>query len=212
MLTHLVRNYDHLSARTVFMHGALPSCGYFEVGALHSGGHLLNNVSLLDYLTTPLKHRTAGCLEGRLFMPLSMRVSADLTATSMRSSYTRLPAPRHTETRAPWPITQHPASAASEQPDRWLPFETVDFPGLYERVHAEGAAKRLARNQSTPVLLPFDAWFRSVFQQPPPPVLFFAQGAQFAASAEALRHTPRSTYARLLAQIEAGHEEVVYYL
>ena len=60
--------------------------------------------------------------------------------------------------------------------------------------------------------MPFGDYFRHVFGRAPPRVIFFSQGAQFAASAKALRHTPRATYARLLRQIEAGHAEIIYYL
>ena len=49
-LTHIVRNYDSLADRTVFMHGREPSCGFFLVDPNNEGNHLLTNVSVLDYL------------------------------------------------------------------------------------------------------------------------------------------------------------------
>ena len=59
-LTHIVRNYDSLSAWTVFLHGKRPTCGFFLVDRSTLGNHLLTNVSVLDYLEA----------EGQMFMPL----------------------------------------------------------------------------------------------------------------------------------------------
>ena len=52
-LTHIVRRYDTLARRTVFLHGRKPSCGFFLASG-QRGGHLLANVSAADYLTHPL--------------------------------------------------------------------------------------------------------------------------------------------------------------
>ena len=49
-LTHIIRNYDSLADRTVFMHGTAPTCGYFLVSLHHVVNHLLTNVSVLDYM------------------------------------------------------------------------------------------------------------------------------------------------------------------
>ena len=48
-LTHIVRNYDSLANRTVFLHGKKPTCGFFLVDRSTLGNHLLTNVSVLDY-------------------------------------------------------------------------------------------------------------------------------------------------------------------
>ena len=42
-------------------------------------------------------------------------------------------------------------------------------------------------------MIEFDAFFRRVVGRPPPAVLYFAQGAQFAASRAALRSTPKAS-------------------
>ena len=63
-LTHITRHYHELAARTVFMHGEAPSCGFWRKSSLFLGqrplglfpfpevlgGHLLTQVSLHDYL------------------------------------------------------------------------------------------------------------------------------------------------------------------
>ena len=43
-------------------------------------------------------------------------------------------------------------------------------------------------------------------------MLYFAHGAQFAASRAALRSTPKKTYEYILGLVEAGHFEVKFYL
>ena len=61
-------------------------------------------------------------------------------------------------------------------------------------------------------MLEFDAFFRRVVGRPPPAVLYFAQGAQFAASRAALHSTSKETYEWILELVEAGHLEVTFYL
>eukprot|EP00964_Phaeocystis_antarctica_P159505 scaffold130560_cov60-Phaeocystis_antarctica.AAC.1 len=71
-LTHIVRNYDFLADWTVFMHGKVPTCGFFLVEPSQVGSHLLTNVSVLDYFL-------AG---GDLYMPLTGCANHDLTLSS----------------------------------------------------------------------------------------------------------------------------------
>ena len=58
----------------VFMHGKMPTCGFFLVDEARMGNHLLTNVSVLDYLQA----------EGDLFMPLTGRANQNLTLSSFR--------------------------------------------------------------------------------------------------------------------------------
>ena len=268
MLWHVITRYDSLAARTVFVHGALPSCGYFDGGANHlmtvslrcvmrtrslplpsfftrvpcddpSAEYgwrcvtiVAQNVSALDYLTVPLAHRTVD--GSQLFMPLTMRVSNDTMLWGHRSAFASLPDDLRHLRDAERPTTQHPPNLQGMAGDQWLAWERTNFQDytrlrhvrraysnplgsvLYFllwrfppcRAQAEDAA---ARNVSVP-FMPFGDYFRHVFGRAPPRVLFFSQGAQFATSAKALRHTPRTTYAWLLRQIEAGHAEIIYYL
>ena len=48
-----MRNYDELADRTVFLHGKMPTCGFFLADEHQMGNHLLTNVSVLDYLEPP---------------------------------------------------------------------------------------------------------------------------------------------------------------
>lgn len=50
-LEHLVRHYDDLAERTVFMHGREPLCGFF-LSSGERGGHLNAGVSVHDYMAS----------------------------------------------------------------------------------------------------------------------------------------------------------------
>jgi hypothetical protein len=61
-------------------------------------------------------------------------------------------------------------------------------------------------------MIDFGTFFQRVIGRPPPAVLYFAHGAQFAASRAAVRSTSKETYEWILELVEAGHFEVTYYL
>ena len=191
---HVAHNYDTLAERTVFMHGRRPSCGFFMADhreAMHgmAPGHLLANVSVFSYLLP----------SDGTFLPMTMRLDSKLTMGSLRAGFADLhDAGRQ---RVPLPVPQHPAGGA----DEWLPWERNDF-GLWVKQRAEQSGL------AAKAVMSFADFFRRLFGRAPPPVIYVAQGAQFAAPASALRLLPRSTYEWLLAQLEEGHVEMVYYL
>ena len=199
-LTHIVRNYDSLAERTVFMHGHEPTCGFFLVDPNHMGDHLLTNVSMLDYVLS----------EGDLYMPLTGRANHDLTLASVRSTFADGLSPRPRVSR---PVPAYPIYGADQETkaeegggDRWLKWEANDL---------SRHAKELTLNQgalSADQMIDFGTFFQRVVGRAPPAVLYFAHGAQFAASRAALRSTSKETYEWVLELIEAGHFEVTFYL
>ena len=148
------------------------------------------NVSALDYITQPL---FSGAHQPRAFLPLTMRLEPSLRAWSFRSSYADLPTSG--VRRVPKPVNAFPTGSLG---DRWLPWERTNAHDLLM--------------QARPNMMPFDIWWRRVFGRAPPAVVYFAQGAQFAAHREAIHHLPLATYEWLLAELEQGHDEVIYYL
>ena len=200
-LTHIVRNYDSLADRTVFMHGHAPSCGFYLVETEAKGHHLLTNVSVLDYLLS----------EGDLYMPLTGRANHDLTLASVRSTFADGLSPRPRVSR---PVPAHPAhgdrveSAEEGGGDRWLKWEINDLSR-----HAKELSLTLSQGAlSAAELIDFGTFFQRVVGRPPPAVLYFSHGAQFAASRAALRSTSKETYEWILELVEAGHFEVTFYL
>ena len=197
-LTHIVRNYDSLAERTVFMHGHAPTCGFFLVDPNHVGNHLLTNVSALDYLQS----------EGDLYMPLTGRANHDLTLASVRSTFADglNPRPRVSRPVPAYPAQGEEGNAEEGGGDRWLKWETNDL---------SRHAKELTLHQgdlSAVEMIDFGTFFQRVVGRAPPAVLYFAQGAQFAASRAALRSTSKETYEWILKLVEAGHFEVTFYL
>ena len=200
-LTHIVRNYDSLAERTVFMHGRSPTCGFFMVDANQMGNHLLTNVSVLDYVQS----------EGDLYMPLTGRANQNLTLASIRSTFADGLSPRPRVSR---PVPAYPIYGADQESkaeegggDRWLKWERNDLSR-----HAKQVTLQQGVLSAVDEMIDFGTFFQRVIGRPPPVVLYFAHGAQFAASRAALRSTSKETYQWILELVEAGHFEVTYYL
>ena len=198
-LAHIVRNYDSLADWTVFLHGKMPTCGFFLADPNLMGNHLLTNVSVLDYFQA----------EGNLFMPLTGRTNHNLTLSSFRSTFADglVPRPRVSRPVSAYPRYGDAGNDAEEGGgDRWLEWELNDLPKLAKELTLKQGALRAEE------MLDFDAFFRRVVGREPPAVLHFAQGAQFSASRATLRSTPKETYRWILELVEAGHLEVTFYL
>ena len=211
---HIVDNYDSLAERTVFMQGKLPSCGFFLTNGT-TGNHLMTNVSMEDYLIEP--YHPAGAVSsaglGGFFMPATMVVNANLTASRIRSSFAPQPVALDAEGGSvapskPWPTVPRPAVPRpvahlprGDAGDRWLPWEHSRFIDI---VNAKG------QGEAAPMT--YADFFRKVTGRMAPPEIPFAQGAQFAASSVAIRRTPKATYQWLLAEMESGKAEIPYYL
>lgn len=184
-ISHIVNNYDALADWTVFLHGKAPSCGFFLADERTFGNHLLTNVSVLDYFLA----------KDQFFMPITGVVDGKLARTAWRSSFADgLPSYRLDR-----PVPMFPQNTRS---DRWLRWEHNDFNAFIDQ------------QTSLPLseVIRFDEFFKGLVGAPTPRHLFFAQGAQFGASAKAIRTVPRNTYKRLMHLLEDGHYELSYYL
>ena len=89
-----------------------------------------------------------------------------------------------------------------------MPWEINEFRGLDPQHLEEDSVGVLG--VPAPPMISFYEFYQQVFDMKPPPVVHFAQGGQFAASAEAIRRTPKHKHQYVLDMIEAGHEEFVY--
>jgi hypothetical protein len=174
-LEHIVRNYDSLADRTIFLHGRAPSCGFFlRTGAV--GGHLMANVSLADYLDS------ANSMDG-VFMPITMRIDANLSRSSLRSSFADIHESGSTpENQSSIFLRRPPTFPAGDVGDHWLPWEANDFRSFIQQQ---------AGRQD---IMSLEDFWHAVFGKSPPPLIHFAQGAQFAASRAALRRVSQGTY------------------
>ena len=156
------------------------------------GNHLLTNVSALDYLQA----------RDDLYMPITGRANHDLTTSSFRSTFADGVGARPRVSR---PVPAYPSNAEGAD-DRWLEWESNNL-----QQHAKDATLMQGVLRADE-LIDFHDFFQRVVGRAPPAVLYFAQGAQFAASRAALRSTPKATYQWILGLVEAGHLEVTFYL
>lgn len=183
-LFHLYHNYDKLADRTVFLHGTKPSCGFFHAdGTL--GGHLLNNVSVHDYMAT--KHE--------VYAPITVAFDSKLERSSWRIGFEDKPVPDevHNEGRPVPPVPKRIAS--------WSPWLKNPF-GQFIRNSWPG------EGQPQPQDL-----YRQLTGKAMPTPIYFAQGAQFSATRNALRRVPRETYRRLLdLTVNATNSQMAFWL
>merc|ERR1719276_633312 len=126
------------------------------------GNHLLTNVSALDYLQA----------RDDLYMPITGRANHDLTTSSFRTTFADGEGARPRVSR---PVPAYPSNAEGAD-DRWLAWESNDL-----QQHAKDATL-MQGVLRTDELIDFHDFFQRVVGRAPPAVLYFAQGAQFAAS------------------------------
>eukprot|EP00964_Phaeocystis_antarctica_P098256 scaffold64301_cov53-Phaeocystis_antarctica.AAC.5 len=146
-------------------------------------------------------------------MPLTARMNHDLTLGSWRSTFSDglAPRPRASRPAAAYPTNGDKGSSSEEGGgDRWLEWEHNDLQA--KELSRKQRRQRGKRESGKYQMLEFDAFFRRVVGRPPPAVLYFAQGAQFAASRAALHSTSKETYEWILELVEGGHLEVTFYL
>ena len=157
-LTHIVRNYDELADRTVFLHGKMSTCGFYLANEGEMGNHLLTNVSVLDYLQA----------RDDLFMPITGRMNHDLTTSSFRSTFADGVGARPRVSR---PVPAYPnhgdqGSNAEGADDRWLEWEANDL-----QQHAKDATL-MQGVLRTDELIDFNDFFQRVVGRAPPAVLY----------------------------------------
>lgn len=188
-LYHIVKNYDSLAEKTVFFQGTAPSTGY--QGHKHGGGHLLPELDFTyDYLCPGTR---------ALYLP-TCAVTTNETAISFREDLL-FPGNASTE-----PSNELPLMCPSAATAPWTPWAAHLWPQEYlNKVRTPGAPRSL-----------IEFWARYLQAQVgpiPQPVVLFAQGAQFTASAAQIRAHPKAFYERLLHTLSQQKESVeAYYL
>jgi len=132
------------------------------------GRHLFTNVSFVDYLTE---------VSDPTYMPITAAFAPARAITSMRLGFSDRPIANTISRPVPAvpPILAH-----------WERWEHNNFGGLVRKKFPNSSQPSLAKLH------------RRLLGIELPPVMYFAQGAQFAASAAALRRVPRAMYKWLL--------------
>jgi len=178
-LTHIVRNYDTLADRTVFLHAEEPGCGFFMGDGKSTGNHLLANVSVVDYMTS----------NEHVFAPLTMAFDRTLSTCSTRLGFADVPL--HSSSLVHYDVSFGTRPVPLQAPtNEWMEWELNPYAKWLNET--KGAASRDL------YMWPRVYNFVLDTNDPPPDVLYYAQGAQFSATREAIRRVPLAHYQKLL--------------
>lgn len=182
-LYHIVHNYDRLSEWTVFTQAQAPTHGYR--GQSRGGGHMLPGVSFDAYVLPdgaggmPRTDGAVFVMTGALHMP-TLNHSLRLSFVDARKSLT---------------LHQQPACPKTELLDGWERWWNL---GKYKKyigqrcnIQEENVPKAVAEYWDEFIKLP----------RPAHDVVFFTQGARFAASRERIQQRPKEFYEALLEKL-----------
>jgi hypothetical protein len=191
-LHHIVTNYDRLARLTVFSHGSAPQHGYR--GHRRGGGHLLANSTFHDFVlsTSPQGHFV---FTGAVWLPT--------LAHLLRAGYNKEGATRSQA------LAKCPTPALTERGGSEYRFDLDDPPHLHVLRHVAAlcaAEQRQRHGNASAETCTGPGFWRTYIKLPPPPgdVVFFAQGAVFAATAEQIRRRPLADYRAVLAAVAHG--------
>lgn len=193
-LHHIVQNYDNLSAWTVFSQAQDPTIGYR--GHRFGGGHIMPGTTFDSYL---LPESAGGLprLEGAVFVITAALHMSNLNHTLRRGFR-----------QAFQKSILHLAGACPqlELGDGWDPWfllgEHAKFIGGRCGVPADQLPQEFQRYWDQHIKSP----------RPKDDIVFFAQGARFAASRERIQQRPRSYYQELLKFVSGDSDSCQNYL
>jgi len=191
-LTHIVRNYDKLADVTVFTQGESPTQGY--QGHRKGGGHMYCDVTLHDYI---LGNSSLFVMTEMMHMHNAFHV--------VRRGYNGGTCLRKRSA----PIPKKESSSPAELPHMCFGDNDVEAFLLPSRhhpvtVHITGdSCKRDREDACTPYAF-WDKYIR--LPRPEGGLVWYAQGAVFAASREDIRRRSRADYERLLKAASQGQD------
>eukprot|EP00927_Polykrikos_kofoidii_P077258 TRINITY_DN74216_c0_g1_i1.p1 TRINITY_DN74216_c0_g1~~TRINITY_DN74216_c0_g1_i1.p1 ORF type:complete len:699 (-),score=78.48 TRINITY_DN74216_c0_g1_i1:37-2133(-) len=194
-LHHIVENYDNLAEWTVFSQAGEPTVGY--QGHRLGGGHILSGVSFHDYV---LQHGKDGLHDSDdgMFVVFTSALHLPTVAMSIRTNYAR---EQKTQSRA------HQTRCPSEEfADGWEPWERL---GWFEEYMSERCG--IDQSQLGSFLAQF--WEKH-FKSPMPEkdMVFYAQGARFAASRARIHERPKQFYSDLLDLLSTSSDPCANYI
>eukprot|EP00667_Euglena_gracilis_P003928 EG_transcript_3941 len=191
-LRHIVENYDKLAEWTVFSQAEKPTYGYS--GHRLGGGHMMSNVQFKDYVEAgKTRHENP-----RFFVFTGVMLSeGDEVVQSLRQGYGEKYAEPDAEA-----LQEKMCGTLADWP-QWYKLPQW-FVKMVEQMQAAQKAP-LSRFDMAEV-------FNLLDVQPREGVTFFAQGARFAASREAIQARPKAYYAKLLAFMNHQDPWAGYYM
>eukprot|EP00928_Gymnodinium_smaydae_P062653 TRINITY_DN4646_c0_g1_i1.p1 TRINITY_DN4646_c0_g1~~TRINITY_DN4646_c0_g1_i1.p1 ORF type:complete len:702 (-),score=97.77 TRINITY_DN4646_c0_g1_i1:121-2226(-) len=196
-LHHIVENYDNLADWTVFSQAGEPTLGY--MGHRLGGGHMLPGVTFHDYV---LQHSKTGLAEeDGFFAVFTSAMHVPSASVSIRTSYAY--ADTMEQSRAHQ--TRCPSKEFSDGFEPWINL------GWFE----DHVSKKCSEREGFQNLSAFVATYLQDHVQAEMPeggVIYYAQGARFAASKERIRARPKEFYERLLLVTGSDNDSCENYL
>jgi len=190
-LTHIVNNYDKLADWTVFSQAGAPGVGYN--GHRLGGGHMQPGVEFQDYMLPDKARDSFFVFTGAMHLPSLFH--------AIRSSYLFPPtAPEdQLETRAQCPSSQ----TAS---DRW---ERLDLPKWFRNMMSLKCGFQHGELQAH-----LQQYWQDHIKSdlPEDGMIFFSQGARFAASRDRIRQRSKEEYQDLLSLVSGTKDPCANYM
>lgn len=194
ILTHIVENYHRLANLTVFSQGSPPTRGYRSQGTVIGRGHMLSNSTFHDFVLTTSDHGHFVFTAAAWLPTLAQRIRRgyNLGVLDRIQGQSKCPSPR----------LDSPLGTEYK-------FELEDDPS--------GLLAHIARRcDADPSLRSFcsGAGFWNEYvgsQRPPHDVVFFAQGAVFAATRPQILKRSLDYYKRLLAAVSSSSDPAAGY-
>jgi len=190
-LTHIVNNYDHLADWTVFSQAGAPGVGYN--GHRLGGGHMQPGVEFQDYMLPDKARDSVFVFTGAMHLPSLFH--------AIRSSYLFPPTSPEDqlETRAQCPSSQ----TAS---DRW---ERLDLPKWFRNMMALKCGFQNGELQAH-----LQQYWQDHIKSdlPEDGMIFFSQGARFAASRDRIRQRSKEEYQDLLSLVSGTKDPCANYM
>ena len=172
-LYHIINNWDNLADRTVFFQGGGPSFGY--KGA-KNGGHMFSNYYFDDYINS----------KNELEMIITSRVSSDLNRVSIRNGYDK-------QINMHRPISILP-NTNYDKNDYWLKWNNfIGFKKFLDN-------KRNEQNAKHNLISFWNTHISTTHQLPP--ILMYAQGAQFSITRDLIKKNSKQYYENLIKELE----------
>jgi len=192
-LTHIVRNYDSLADVTVFTQGESPTQGY--EGHRKGGGHMYCDVTLHDYI---LGNASLFFMTEMLHMRNAFHVVRKGynggTCLRKRSSTSPIPEEITSSAKLPHKCFGDNDTEAFILPSRHHPVT----------VHIMGDTCKRDHEDACTLYAFWDKYIR--LPRPKEGLVWYAQGAVFAASKEDIRRRSRTDYQRLLKVASLGQD------
>jgi hypothetical protein len=201
-LHHIVNNYDNLSQWTVFTQAGEPTVGY--AGHRMGGGHMLNGFAFIDYLLNSEDIKD----DDQSFFVFTGAINLGSMNHYMRRGY-GIPSDMYFRSKCPTELETQLAEHDYMAGDIFGSKAWVYWP-LGALLDMLATRCTISRDEINQMVLMY--WSMLGLPVPETGMIFFPQGARFAASRERIRQRPKKDYEMLLELVSRDEDPCANYL